>query len=86
MVAGTGKVEIYPSTLPDGTKLFLVDTPGFDDTYRSDTDILKEIANWLSTAYEENIKLAGIIYLHRIEDVRLGGAAMRNLRMFKAQC
>jgi hypothetical protein len=86
MVAGTGKVEIYPSTLPDGTKLFLVDTPGFDDTYRSDTDILKEIANWLSTAYEENIKLAGIVYLHRIEDVRLGGAAMRNLRMFKALC
>jgi hypothetical protein len=79
-------VEIYPSTLPDGTKLFLVDTPGFDDTYRSDTDILKEIANWLSTAYEENIKLAGIFYLHRIEDVRLGGAAMRNLRMFKALC
>jgi hypothetical protein len=79
-------VEIYPSTLPDGTKLFLVDTPGFDDTYRSDTDILKEIANWLSTAYEENIKLAGIVYLHRIEDVRLGGAAMRNLRMFKALC
>lgn len=77
---------IYPSTLPDGTKLFLVDTPGFDDTYRSDTDILKEIADWLSTAHEAKIKLAGIVYLHRIEDVRLGGAAMRNLRMFKALC
>jgi hypothetical protein len=86
MVVGTGKVAIYPSTLPDGTKLFLADTPGFDDTYRSDTDILKEIANWLSTAYEDNIRLAGIVYLHRIEDVRLGGAAMRNLRMFKALC
>jgi GTPase SAR1 family protein len=85
-IVGTGKVEIYPSTLPDGTKLFLVDTPGFDDTYRSDTDILKEIADWLSSAYEEKIKLAGIVYLHRIEDVRLGGAAMRNLRMFKALC
>ncbi|KAH7075828.1 P-loop containing nucleoside triphosphate hydrolase protein [Paraphoma chrysanthemicola] len=84
--ACTGNVEIYPSTLPDGTKLFLVDTPGFDDTYRSDTDILKEVANWLSTAYEEKIKLAGIVYLHRIEDVRLGGAAMRNLSMFKKLC
>jgi hypothetical protein len=86
LVVGTGKVQIYPSTLLDGTKLFLVDTPGFDDTYRSDTDILKEIADWLSTAHEEKIKLAGIVYLHRIEDVRLGGAAMRNLRMFKALC
>ncbi|KAH7400674.1 P-loop containing nucleoside triphosphate hydrolase protein [Phaeosphaeria sp. MPI-PUGE-AT-0046c] len=84
--ACTGKVEVYPSTLPNKTKLFLVDTPGFDDTYRSDTDILKEIANWLSTAYEDKIKLAGIVYLHRIEDVRLGGAGMRNLRMFKALC
>ena len=83
---GTGKVEIYPSTLPDGTKLFLVDTPGFDDTYKSDTEILMEVANWLSGAYEKNIGLTGIIYLHRILDVRLGGAAMRNLRMFKKLC
>ena len=25
----------------------LADTPGFDDTERSDTDILKMIADWL---------------------------------------
>lgn len=79
-------MEIYPATLPDGTKLFLVDTPGFDDTYKPDTDILKEIANWLATAYEDKIQLAGIVYLHRILDVRLGGAAMKNLRMFRALC
>ncbi|KZM21060.1 uncharacterized protein EKO05_0011164 [Ascochyta rabiei] len=84
--ACTANVEIYPSTLPDGTKLFLVDTPGFDDTYKSDTVILREIASWLSTAHEEKIKLAGIVYLHRILDVRVGGAAMQNLRMFKALC
>ncbi|KAJ8114619.1 hypothetical protein OPT61_g3546 [Boeremia exigua] len=84
--ACTAKVEIYPATLPDGTKLFLVDTPGFDDTYKPDTDILKEIANWLATAYEDKIQLAGIVYLHRILDVRLGGAAMKNLRMFRALC
>jgi len=84
--ACTGKVEIFPSTLPDKTKLFLVDTPGFDDTYRSDTDILGEVANWLNDAYAEKIQLTGIIYLHRISDVRLGQAAMKNLRMFKALC
>jgi len=84
--ACTGKVDIYPSTLPDKTKLFLVDTPGFDDTYRSDTDILGEVANWLNDAYAEKIQLTGIIYLHRISDVRLGQAAMKNLRMFKALC
>ena len=83
---GTGKVDIYPSTLPDKTKLFLVDTPGFDDTYRSDTDILGELANWLNNSYAENIRLTGIIYLHRISDTRLRQTAMKNLKMFKALC
>jgi hypothetical protein len=63
-----------------------VDTPGFDDTNKSDTDILGEVANWLNKAYETNIKLTGIIYLHRIIDVRLGGSGMKNIRMFKALC
>lgn len=63
-----------------------MDTPGFDDTNKSDTDILREIANWLAKAYEINIKLTGIIYLHRIIDVRLGGSGMKNIRMFKALC
>jgi len=84
--ACTNKVAILPSTLSDGTKLYLADTPGFDDTYKSDTDILREVAGWLAEAYKNKIKLAGIIYLHRILDVRLGGSAMKNLRMFKALC
>ena len=29
-----------------------VDTPGFDDTYRSDRDILRTIAGWLEEKYE----------------------------------
>ena len=72
--------------LPDGTKIFLVDTPGFDDTNKLDSDILRELAGWLSKAYSSKIELTGIIYLHRITDVRMGGANMRNLRMFKKLC
>ena len=64
----------------------MIDTPGFNDTYRSDTDILGEIANWLGTAYSHKITLTGIVYLHRILDVRVGGSAMKNLRMFKELC
>jgi len=67
-------------------KCFLVDTPGFDDTTRSDTDILREVADWLNRSYQAKIKLAGIIYLHRIGDTRMTGAAMKNLRMFKKLC
>lgn len=69
-----------------GQKFFLVDTPGFDDTYRSDTEILTELADWLNVAYQGKILLTGIIYLHRILDVRLGGAALKNLNMFKKLC
>lgn len=72
--------------MPDGTRFYLADTPGFDDTYRTDVDILREIASWLSEAYANKIALAGIVYLHRVSDTRVGGAGMKNLRMFKKLC
>ena len=31
----------------DHYPVFFIDTPGFDDTYRSDTDILTAISDWL---------------------------------------
>ena len=36
--------------------------------------------------YEKDIKLAGIVYLHRITDNRMGGSPHRNLRMFGELC
>lgn len=84
---GTSVVGIHEgSDVIPGRRLFLIDTPGFDDTYKSDTEILREVANWLSQAYENKVQLSGIIYLHRILDTRLGGSAMKNLRMFKKLC
>ncbi|KAH7351272.1 P-loop containing nucleoside triphosphate hydrolase protein [Rhexocercosporidium sp. MPI-PUGE-AT-0058] len=69
-----------------GQRCFLIDTPGFDDTHRSDTDVLREIADWLNRSYQNNIQLAGIVYLHRITDPRVGGSSLKNLRMFKKLC
>ena len=66
--------------------MHLIDTPGFDDTYRKDIDVLKDITFWLSKAYEDNISLTGIIYLHRITDTRMGGVALKDLNMFKKLC
>jgi chromosome segregation ATPase len=40
----------------------------------------------MSRAYQKNVKLAGIIYLHRISDNRLAGSALKNLRIFKCLC
>lgn len=48
--------------------------------------MLRCLSQKLAEAYAEGIKLSGIIYLHRIMDVRFGGAAGRQLRMFKRLC
>lgn len=69
-----------------GRNVVLVDTPGFDDTYKSDGDILQSLVEWLARTYQNGTKLSGIIYLHRITDVRMQGSAMRNLRVFRELC
>ncbi|KAF3921570.1 hypothetical protein AA313_de0203902 [Arthrobotrys entomopaga] len=86
-IKGTGEVAVY-SYRDEATDriIYLVDTPGFDDTTRSDTDVLKEVAYFLSVSYSSKIKLSGIIYLHRISDLRMQGSALKNLRMFKKLC
>ncbi|KAF7966177.1 hypothetical protein HWV62_39756 [Athelia sp. TMB] len=64
----------------------LVDTPGFDDIYLSDVDILIEISSWLNAMYTQRIKLTAIIYLHRISDIRMTGSAIRNMDLFQKLC
>ncbi|KAJ7443403.1 P-loop containing nucleoside triphosphate hydrolase protein, partial [Mycena galericulata] len=64
----------------------LIDVPGFDDTSKSDADILKMIADFLLAEYKAGRSLSGIIYVHRISDVRMGGASRRNFTMFKKLC
>ncbi|KAI6110378.1 P-loop containing nucleoside triphosphate hydrolase protein [Pisolithus croceorrhizus] len=70
----------------NGRIVTLIDTPGFDDTTRSDTDILSSIAAYLSNTYEHGAKLAGVIYMHRISDFRMGGTSKRNFRIFRELC
>ncbi|KAK0614021.1 P-loop containing nucleoside triphosphate hydrolase protein [Immersiella caudata] len=81
----TSTISIHPIALDDET-IFLIDTPGFDDTNRTDTDILGEIATWLERSYSANIKLAGLVYLHRIQDNRVGGSGTKNIHMFRELC
>lgn len=70
----------------DGVKMILIDTPGFDDTFLSDADVLQEVASCLQMTYVANMKLTGIIYMHRIIDPRLTHGGMRNLAMFRKLC
>jgi hypothetical protein len=85
MAIGTQTTQRYDCII-EGRQFVLLDTPGFDDTYRGDADILAEIAENLSATYKNSIKISGIVYLHRIKDERMTNAIMRNLSMFKNLC
>ncbi|KAJ6507945.1 P-loop containing nucleoside triphosphate hydrolase protein [Mycena vitilis] len=82
----TSTVQVASPFQLDGRWVTLIDTPGFDDTTRSDTDILTQIASFLAITYESGKKLAGVIYMHRISDVRMGGISTRNFKMFRQLC
>ena len=45
----TADVQLADKFILDGRQVLLVDTPGFDDTTKSDTDILRNIAAFLAT-------------------------------------
>ncbi|KAF2841274.1 hypothetical protein M501DRAFT_929658 [Patellaria atrata CBS 101060] len=70
----------------DNQDVVLVDTPGFDDSNESDTEILSRIAAWMQTSFEDEMFLSGIIYLHRITDNRYTGSSIKNLKMFRKLC
>ncbi|KAH7925390.1 kinase-like protein [Leucogyrophana mollusca] len=84
----TQHVRAFSCLHPDGSgrNIVLVDTPGFDDTQRTDCDVLKEIAVWLEATYKKHITLTGILYFHSISESRMRGAPIRNLSMFEELC
>ncbi|KAK3358737.1 P-loop containing nucleoside triphosphate hydrolase protein, partial [Lasiosphaeria hispida] len=81
----TTDIGIHPACI-DGKMLYLVDTPGFDDKDRTDVDILRETASWLWEAYDAKVKLAGVVYLHRIQDNRVSGTIAQNIELFQELC
>ena len=43
----TSEIQESEEFILDGRRVILIDTPGFDDTHQSDTDVLKSIAAFL---------------------------------------
>jgi 50S ribosome-binding GTPase len=82
----TTEVQLAAFDIGGSRTGYLVDTPGFDDTSLSDTEILKEIAGFLLKLYEVGIKISGLIYLHRINEPRMTGSALKNLEVFRRLC
>ncbi|KAL3584904.1 hypothetical protein FPOAC2_14685 [Fusarium poae] len=67
----------------DGKQVTLIDTPGFDDTFKSDGDILQLVANYLSATYKQGTLLNGLILLQPIHGTRVQGNEMKRTRLFK---
>ncbi|KAG2029505.1 P-loop containing nucleoside triphosphate hydrolase protein, partial [Suillus americanus] len=67
-------------------RVVLVDTPGYDDTYISDEEVLRRIAVWLASSYGQDMKLAGILYLHDITQSRMFGKMRMNFDVFRKLC
>ncbi|KAL2672799.1 hypothetical protein Neosp_013515 [[Neocosmospora] mangrovei] len=86
LISHTAAVGVFPYQQSPNRCVYLVDTPGFDDTTRTDTEVLKDVAFFLSQIYRKNVKLAGIVYLHRITDNRVRGSSIKNLKMFQQLC
>lgn len=85
----TSEVQPIGWVNDDGVNIKLVDTPGFDDSRDgvTDTDVLKMIAHFLEKEYHGAVsRIAGLIYVHRITDTRMGGRSQSNLRMFHKLC
>jgi GTPase SAR1 family protein len=68
------------------TQVAVVDTPGFDDTKRSDADIVGDIVKFLCAQYELGLPLKGIIFMHRITDNKVSGTAQRYLEILRCLC
>ncbi|GJD04843.1 FAD binding domain-containing protein [Colletotrichum higginsianum] len=83
---GTSTIEVYAYEISPDQTVYLIDTPGFNDMERSDTEVLREIADWLNKSYETDILLRGILYFHRITDTRMQGSARKNILLFSKLC
>jgi hypothetical protein len=70
----------------NGYKILLVDSPGFDSGVKPDISLLEEFVQFLKKMALDGITLSGILYLHRITDIRMSGSAMRNMDLLRVLC
>ncbi|KAI0443046.1 hypothetical protein F4803DRAFT_335663 [Xylaria telfairii] len=81
----TDSIDVYDFML-NGRRIHLIDTPGFNDTNRSDIETLGVLTSWLGASYGNGVRIHGLIILHPISDNRVSGSSMRSIAMIKAIC
>ncbi|PPQ79480.1 hypothetical protein CVT26_015216 [Gymnopilus dilepis] len=80
----TSELELYPHL--KAYRIILVDTPGFNDCDKDDTQILDNIIQELKEPPKRKARLGGIIYLHDIMVSRFDGGSQQNLQMLQKLC
>jgi hypothetical protein len=85
LTSETSECKTYPFR-HGGMSFSLIDTPGFDDTYRDDAQVLGLLASFMAATYRHGATLSAIIYLHPITNERFEGSARDNLLMFQKLC
>ncbi|KAK3358738.1 P-loop containing nucleoside triphosphate hydrolase protein [Lasiosphaeria hispida] len=86
LASSTAETSRYRVSGLKGEDIYLVDTPGFDDTKQSDLDILRTITDELAQLWHFKKCLVGVIFLHRITDVRLTSSAVKNMTVLQKLC
>ncbi|KAG9118298.1 hypothetical protein FRC07_007256 [Ceratobasidium sp. 392] len=86
LASSTQAVQTSPVFQLNGRNVILYDTPGFDDTMMTDTQILTRIADFLEGMYNTGKKITGLLYFHRITDNRMTGASVRSFDLFTKMC
>ena len=61
----------------------MIDTPGFDDSQRSDSDVVIEISACLTAQAAMGVRLLGIVYIQDITVARMRRSLKRELDMMK---
>ncbi|CAF3506414.1 unnamed protein product [Fusarium graminearum] len=79
----TNSIGVYQYT-SHGQRIFLIDTPGFNDTTRSDIDTLEILATYLGASYANGVRISGIITLYPISNNRMAGSNLRSLAILNA--
>ncbi|CAO2657271.1 Nn.00g033970.m01.CDS01 [Neocucurbitaria sp. VM-36] len=81
MKLGTQQVQLYE--IPQ-TNIYLADSPGFGDTYLSGASILAELDEALAELFhDQDVKLAGVLFLHSMTDAKIKGPARINLILLR---
>ncbi|RFN49026.1 triacylglycerol lipase ii precursor [Fusarium flagelliforme] len=76
-------VEIILDDGDQKRSITVVDTPGFDDTERSQAEILAEITDYLTAQHLSGLPLRGILYLHKITENRMTRTSQNYLRLLQ---